>query len=219
MEKIEFSKRQLEIIQAAIELLDEKGYNELSLRDIAKKLDVKAPAIYWHFKSNALLVDYIAEYLLQQTLGNLKIRQNDEKWQDWLKENILELRNAMLSVRDGGRIITGAHFYPAVTLAYLIEYCLVSLRSAGISNKSSRTIVMTAIHYTFGHVIEEQSGTDTLDSDIPTDSFFIFGSLPNLIEISDPTITENTLSNENEFLCGLQLILDGAKSIISNQKN
>ncbi|MFC4651300.1 TetR family transcriptional regulator [Lactococcus nasutitermitis] len=210
MKKIEFSKRQLEIVKAAIELLDEKGYNELSLRDIAKKLDVKAPAIYWHFKNKALLVDYIAEYLLQQTLGDLQVRKPDEPWQDWLKENILQLRKAMLSVRDGGRIVTGAHFYPAITLAYLIEYCLVSLRSAGINNKNSRLIVMTAIHYTFGHVIEEQSGTDTLDEDTPPDSFFIFGSLPNLLEISDPTITEESLSDEGEFLAGLQLIIDGA---------
>lgn len=209
MNKIEFSKRQLEIIQAAIELLDEKGYNDLSLRDIAKKLDVKAPAIYWHFKNKALLIDYIAEYLLQQTLSELQPRTEDEPWQDWLRNHILLLRQAMLSCQDGGRIVAGAHLYPTVTLAFFMENALASLRSSGINPVLSRIIVMTTIHYTFGHVIEEQAGSETLDPDTPRDAFS-FDSLPNLLEISDPTITEKTLSDEAEFLAGLQLIIDGA---------
>ncbi|MCT0016008.1 TetR family transcriptional regulator [Lactococcus lactis subsp. lactis] len=209
MDKIKFSKRQLDVIQAAIELLDEKGYNELSLRDIAQKLGVKAPAIYWHFKNKALLIDYIAEYLLQQTLSELKSRTDDETWQDWLRNHILLLRQAMLSCQDGGRIVAGAHLYPTITLAMLMENALVSLRSAGIDMRHSRIIVMATIHYTFGHVIEEQAGSESLELNMPRDPFF-FESFPNLFELSDPTVTKETLSDEAEFLAGLQLIIDGA---------
>lgn len=48
---LKLSERQQEIVEAALELLAEKGYDELSIRDIGKKLGVKAPAIYWHLKN------------------------------------------------------------------------------------------------------------------------------------------------------------------------
>ncbi|NRZ87076.1 AcrR family transcriptional regulator [Clostridium beijerinckii] len=35
---LEINDKQNKIIEAALELLNEKGYNELSLRDIAKKI-------------------------------------------------------------------------------------------------------------------------------------------------------------------------------------
>ncbi len=210
MNKIEFSKRQLEIIQAAIELLNEKGYNELTLRDIAKKLGVKAPAIYWHFKNKALLIDYIAEYLLQQTLRDIRPRKGNELWQNWLRTHILLLRKAMLSCGDGGRIVAGAHLYPAITLASLMENALASLRSAGLDLVQSRTIIMTSIHYTFGHVIEEQAGSETFDIDAPRDDFTP-SAFPNLFELTDPTVTKKTLADKNEFLAGLQLIIAGVQ--------
>ena len=46
--KLNFKQEQ--IISAALELLASGGLNEMSLRDIAKKLDIKAPALYWYFK-------------------------------------------------------------------------------------------------------------------------------------------------------------------------
>lgn len=163
-EDLGLSDKQWEIIETALELLSEKGYNELSMRDIAKKLNVKAPAIYWHFKNKAALVDYMAEYILRKEMGNFSPRAGQQSWQDWMIHHISLLRKAMLSYPDGGRVVAGAHLFPAVTLAKIMEYSLDSLYSAKIDMDTAQSIVLTAIHYTFGYVIEEQADRHSFES-------------------------------------------------------
>jgi TetR/AcrR family tetracycline transcriptional repressor len=63
----------------------------------------------------------------------------------------------MLAHREAARVVAGAHLYPAVTLARISEACLQALHAAGIDLLEARTIAMTVIHFTFGHVIEEQA--------------------------------------------------------------
>jgi len=154
------SDDQRRIITAALELLDEVGLNELSLRKLAAKLNLKAPALYWHFKNKEELIDYMAEAILSEEFADLTPRAQDEPWQDWTITLCKRLRKAMLGYRDGGRIVTGAHFFPAITLVRLFETSAQSLTSAGVEEVHAELIVSTAVHFTFGRVIEEQSGPE-----------------------------------------------------------
>ncbi|MBE6087684.1 MAG: TetR family transcriptional regulator [Clostridium beijerinckii] len=207
---LEINDKQNKIIEAALELLNEKGYNELSLRDIAKKLDVKAPAIYWHFKNKAMLLDYMAEYILQKELGDFEPRKDEQTWQDWLTYNINLFRKAMLSYRDGGRVVAGAHLFPAVTLAKFMEYSLVSLCSSGMDIKTATSVMITSIRYTFGYVIEEQS--DKYSDKAPEDNILNSGNFPNLMEVMKIGDTEDTA-----FKLGLELIVVGGSEVMSKK--
>lgn len=148
---------QQRIINAALDLLDEVGLQELSLRKLAAKLDLKAPALYWHFKNKEALIDNMAETILRSEFADLAIRTADETWQDWLVNMCRRLRKAMLAHRDGARVVAGAHVYPAITLMRLLEAGLESLTSAGVERKHASLIIMTAVHFVFGNVIEEQA--------------------------------------------------------------
>ena len=208
---LELSDKQQEIIEAALKLLGEKGYNDLSLRDIAKKINVKAPAIYWHFQNKAMLMDYMAEYILRKGMGDFSPRKNEQAWQDWLICHISLLRKAMLSYPDGGRVVAGAHLIPAITLAKLMEYSLASLCSAGIGLRTAQCIVLTTIHYTFGFVIEEQA--DKLDQK-KQPKYAITGiNINNLMEIRNAGGTYN-----QNFLSGLELIIFGRSGIEPQKK-
>lgn len=208
--KLEINDKQNKIIEAALELLNGKGYNELSLRDIAKKLDVKAPAIYWHFKNKAMLLDYMAEYILQKELGDFEPRKDEQTWQDWLTYNICLFRKAMLSYRDGGRVVAGAHLFPAVTLAKFMEYSLVSLCNSGMDIKTATSVMITSIRYTFGYVIEEQS--DKYSDKAPEDNILNTGNFPNLMEVMRIGDTEDTA-----FKLGLELIIVGGSEVMSKK--
>ena len=151
------SDEQRRIIAAAIELLDEVGLNDLSLRKLALKLDFKAPALYWHFKNKDSLIDYMAEGILTEEFTEVSPRGKDEDWQAWFMELCRRLRRAMLAHRDGARIVAGAHLFPAVTLVRLLEAASDSLVSAGVNEERAELIITTAVHFTFGRVIEEQS--------------------------------------------------------------
>jgi TetR/AcrR family tetracycline transcriptional repressor len=167
---------QQRIIGAALELLGEDGLNNLSLRKLASRLQLQAPALYWHFKSKDVLVDYMAEAILSREFHDLAPRRPDESWPHWLRSQMVKLRRAMLAYPDGGRVVAGAHLFPAVTLGQLFECTLESLESAGIDLQTARHILMTTSTYAFGFVIEEQAApnpeeVDMLDQEAMTARF------------------------------------------------
>jgi TetR/AcrR family tetracycline transcriptional repressor len=204
------SDTQQRIIEAALVLLEEDGLNNLSLRKLATKLDMKAPALYWHFNSKDVLIDHMAEAILAKSFHDLQPRNENQSWQDWLQENMMKLRRAMLAYPDGARVVAGAHLQPAVTLAKLFEYCLISVNSSGKSLKEARYVLMTATTYTFGFVIEEQSS--------PSDEEIGAMRLEDM-ELRFPNIVKATKEAhvsfrdlDKDYKIGLDYIIKGASS-------
>jgi TetR/AcrR family transcriptional regulator, tetracycline repressor protein len=201
--------RQEQIVAAALESLKADGLNGLSLRGIAKRLNVQAPALYWHFKNKEALIDYMAESILQGEFKDLEARQADRPWQDWLEEHLIRLRRAMLAYPDGGRVVAGAHFYPAVTLPAFMDRALESLTSDGVSLQVASHVVMTAVYYTFGFVIEEQAGTNRDDlADFDEETFF--GSFPHLGQLL--VAAEGRGAPDSDFTIGLRYIIEGSQA-------
>lgn len=151
------SSDQIRIISAALELLDEAGLNNLSLRKLADKLDLRAPALYWYFKNKEVLIDYMAEAILRKEFQEIHPCTSDEQWQEWLIVLCHRLRKAMMSHRDGARIIAGARLDRTITLMKIFEVSLQSLIHAGIDFQRASLIITTAICFVFGNSIEQQS--------------------------------------------------------------
>jgi TetR/AcrR family tetracycline transcriptional repressor len=202
----ELNVRQEEIVAAALEQLRAKGLDSLSLREIAKLLRMQAPGLYWHFKNKEVLIDFMAEAILQKEFKDLHPRQDQEDWQDWLTAQMKKLRKAMLAYPDGGRVVAGAHLNPTVTLAKIFECGLESLRSASIDAQTALHIITTSSYYTFGYVIEEQAspslsqmesfGSESLEEQYP--------NMANAIkEAARMGITE-----DDNYLAGLKLIIN-----------
>lgn len=162
------------IVEAALRVLDREGFSNLTLRRVATELGVQAPAIYWHIKDKAELADYMAEAILSRQFKDLSPRHDDEQWQEWLLGTMQQLRSAMWLYRDGGRIVTGARLYPAVTLVKLFDVSMQSLVSSGIPLEKSGRIIAAVVHFVFGRVIEEQSGpTKEQAASINLDELFV----------------------------------------------
>ncbi len=146
------------IIREALNLLDESGLEGVTLRKLAKRLDIQAPALYWHFKNKKTLVNEMAEAILQEEFHVITARQDNEPWQDWLIDMFNRLRQALLSHTDGGRVVAGAHL--SLSMAHFSETTMKTLVDAGVDLRQSRLIVITATRFTFGHVVEEQTRID-----------------------------------------------------------
>lgn len=145
------------IVQAALTVLDREGFSSLTLRRVAAELNVQAPALYWHVKDKTELIDHMAEAMLRVEFKDLVARKSDEEWQEWLVDVMKRLRHAMWSYRDGGRIVTGAHLSPALTLVKLFDVATQSLVSTGMPIEKAGRIIAAVTHFVFGRVIEEQS--------------------------------------------------------------
>lgn len=52
----EFTERQKEIVEAAIQLIAEGGIQELTIRNLARRIGVSEPALYRHFESKLAIL-------------------------------------------------------------------------------------------------------------------------------------------------------------------
>ncbi|WP_407403663.1 TetR/AcrR family transcriptional regulator [Chryseobacterium sp.] len=70
---MELKEKQQKILDVAIELFKEKGYMGSSVRDLAKKLDIKAASLYAHISSKEEILEWICFGIAQDFFENLEM--------------------------------------------------------------------------------------------------------------------------------------------------
>jgi TetR/AcrR family tetracycline transcriptional repressor len=193
-----------DVIAAALELLDERGVDGVTLRDVAARLRVQAPALYWHFAGKSDIVDGMAHAMLTGFVDELEMPTDPAEWRTWMRQAAHGLRSAMLSHRDGARIVAGAGLGRARSLAVLIEKMLAVLEQAGFDPVTASAGGRAVISYSFGAVIEEQSPID-VDVTGPQIQEFL-KEFPGIAKSIDAQLR---LSPQAQFDLGLELILRG----------
>ncbi|RRJ64953.1 TetR/AcrR family transcriptional regulator [Paenibacillus oralis] len=79
------------ILNAAMEVITEKGYDKTVISDIVKKAGVAQGTFYLYFPSKKALIPAIADHLLTITFGNIKEKaQDQESFRDVLQVIINE---------------------------------------------------------------------------------------------------------------------------------
>jgi TetR/AcrR family tetracycline transcriptional repressor len=195
------------VIAASLVLLDEKGIDGVTLRDVASRLRVQAPALYWHFAGKSDIVDGMAHAMLAGFVDALEPPADPQQWRPWLRKAAHGLRGAMLAHRDGARIVAGAGLGRARSLAALMEKMLAVLERAGFDPVTASAGTRTVIGYAFGAVIEEQSPPPT---DVPEPQIKEFlKDYPGIARAIDAQLR---LSPTAQFDMGLELILRGLDS-------
>ncbi|MFK8848718.1 TetR/AcrR family transcriptional regulator C-terminal domain-containing protein [Streptomyces sp. Ac-502] len=147
------------VAETALGLLNDVGLEGLTLRGIAKELDVKAPALYWHFKNKQELLDEMATVLLRQMTAPLAEAGDGSGGGDWramLTEACRRTRHTLLGYRDGGKVFGGTRLRDQALLRPM-ESLLATMRSAGFTTERAARAWFTTYAYTIGYVIEEQS--------------------------------------------------------------
>src|ERR1700722_17033921 len=84
------------IVAEALLLLDEVGFQGLTLRRLADRLKVKAAALYWHFENKQDLIDAIAERIMVSEYERRKSPDMANlSWRDLLKTVAYTNRDAL----------------------------------------------------------------------------------------------------------------------------
>ncbi len=142
------------VADTALALLNETGLDGLTLRAIAKELDVKAPALYWHFKDKQALLDEMATEMYRRMVAGTRLDPGDT-WQERLRKANHGLRDALLAYRDGAKVFSGSRF-TGTEHAHAMEETLRLFTAAGFTLGQAVRATTTAFTYTIGFVIEEQ---------------------------------------------------------------
>jgi TetR/AcrR family tetracycline transcriptional repressor len=143
------------MIAAALELLDEAGLDGLTLRRLASRLNVQAPAIYWHFKNKQELLDEMASAVLRVGIQQPPVA-GAVKWDKWAMAYGKGLRRILLLHRDGAKMVSGTRLTDNSLYAPM-ELALRTLADAGFSSYLSLLSLSTIYSYVVGFVIEEQA--------------------------------------------------------------
>lgn len=156
--------RRDEVLDAALELLDEVGLEALTTRRLAERLGVQPGALYRHFPSKAALLDAMVEQVaaggasgaMAEPSGGEHRAEPVGDWADQLRQIATGLRAAMLSRRDGARLLaTFRKPSPAAEQAYfqLIEL----LVAADATPADAATGIDTLFAFVNGFTMEEQA--------------------------------------------------------------
>ena len=144
------------LVRAALALLNEVGLDGLTLRRIAKELDVQAPALYWHFANKQALLDEMATTMARDLLAESGTPDPSWTWERFLAETARGMRAMMLAYRDGARVFSGTYLTDDSLLASM-EIPLRTLVDAGFSLHDAVLGWQSLYAYTVGYVIEEQA--------------------------------------------------------------
>lgn len=144
------------VVQEALNLLNEVGVEGLTTRRLAKALGVQGPALYWHFKNKQELLDDMAQAIIRDAYGPISPGRD---WAEWLAEGARRVRRAMLSYRDGARILAG--FRPKTPMGRFDQApWFESLSRAGFKETDALWAMLAVGLFTLGWTMDEQAAQD-----------------------------------------------------------
>ncbi|MFE7591515.1 TetR/AcrR family transcriptional regulator C-terminal domain-containing protein [Kitasatospora sp. NPDC057512] len=165
-----------QVVDTALDLLNEAGLDGLTLRAIAARLDVKAPALYWHFKDKQALLDEMATEMMRRMTARAAAGAATEAdgagrvpapgdWRETYLRTMRTLRAELLRYRDGAKVYSGSRFTDTGYAADLDTWLRLLVES-GFTPVAAARAWQTAYSYTIGYVIEEQAmGPNSFDGE------------------------------------------------------
>jgi AcrR family transcriptional regulator len=151
-----------QIVQAALQLLDEVGLDGLTMRRLAERLDIKAASLYWHVRDKEELIVLLAN----EICGSLGTLDPSLSWREQLAQFADRYRQRLLSHRDAARVMLLSGPPSGANRLDLVEMLLSVLLKAGFSPKDAAFAGFLLNDYVTTFVMEESRDSDpTTDQD------------------------------------------------------
>lgn len=191
-----------QVVAAALEILDEYGLGDLTMRRLAGSLGVQPGALYWHVANKQALLAEVADAIVAE----LPAREADGTpapsstasaprpaaggpgdlgdVAGWARA----LRRTLLAHRDGADVVAAAYALRSdedPTVAALTE----RVRAAGVRAVQAEAGAAALVHYVLGHTAHEQSRAQ--------------------LAAAAPATAAAEHDAEERFELGLALLLDG----------
>lgn len=144
------------VVRVALALLNEVGFDGLTVRRLAARLGVQNPALYWHFQNKQELLTRMAQAMLAEAFAEVKLLPASGEWAVWLADVARRLRQTLLSYRDGTRVVAAADLTESAQLV-VFDLALQVLTAAGFELRLALLSVVTLFDFTLGATFEEQA--------------------------------------------------------------
>jgi TetR/AcrR family tetracycline transcriptional repressor len=174
-----------QIVAQAFALLEEEGLESLSMRKLAGKLEVQAPALYWHVADKAEVLGLMAREVYAAAYAGTKAAQD---WRDWLRQFGRALRASLASHRDAARLCAVAKPPSPVDARIQASAIAAPLVVLGLEEEQALAHQAAIISFTLGWSTYEANGPmrDFLRQMMDFDATFAIG-LDALVDGLDQT--------------------------------
>lgn len=182
-----FTKRQQQIIEAAIKIIAVNGIQNLTIKTLANKVGVTEPALYRHFDNKLEILKAIISYFQNKMKPAIEKLNRSAKALDKIEKFILEHLKIISSNPDFAKVIfSEANFQNEETLILKVNNMM----------KKSHKILET--------VVQKGQNNGEIRNDISSLSIvrMIIGSLRLLVTQWSMSDMIFNLQSEGEQLCG-----------------
>jgi AcrR family transcriptional regulator len=139
-----------DVVAKAIEVLDDYGLADLTMRRLGAELGVRPSALYHHFADKQTLLAAIADELLARASWPVA-----GEWADRTAAICATLRDQLLAYRDGAELVATVHSF-GLGARQPYELLVASLTEGGagpLAPQAARTL----LHFVYGHAVDEQT--------------------------------------------------------------
>jgi TetR/AcrR family tetracycline transcriptional repressor len=218
--QVEPALDQRQIVQAALCLLDEVGFDGLTMRSLAKKLGIKAASLYWHVRGKQDLLSLMAEEICAP------MREPDRTlpWQDQLEVLGNEYRGVLLAHRDAARVLASSGGPSGQHRLRLTEIMLRTLLDAGFGKKDAVYAGFLLNDYVTTFVLEETQYANTAAENASEESSSGVqnwvealppNDYPSLVALADYLIEPDV---DERFRFGIEILRNGLETRLARLK-
>lgn len=163
-----------QIVAQAFILLEEEGLERLSMRRLASKLKVQAPALYWHVADKAELLGMMSRDIYGAAYAGVGAA---EDWRGWLRQFGRTLHASFAAHRDGARLCAIARPSSPVDVPAHASRIAAPLAVFGLDAKQALAHQAAVISFTLGWTTFETNGPmrDFLRQMMDFDATFTIG--------------------------------------------
>jgi AcrR family transcriptional regulator len=202
------------VLQAALALADARGFDAISMRNVARALGVEAMSLYNHVAGKEDVVDGLVEIVF----GEIEVAApGTVDWRTAMRERALSVRAALNRHRWAVGLMEG-RMNPGPASLRNHDAVLGCLRESGFSFRAAVHAYSVMDAYVYGFALQEKG----LPFDAPEDTARVMqrqrqnvpemDGYPYLVEAEAELATAG-YDYDAEFAFGLDLILDGLERL------
>lgn len=144
-----------QLVAAAFEVLEDEGLEGLSMRRLAARLGVQAPALYWHVGEKAELLGLMARQIYADAYASVAPASD---WRQWLIGFGRSLRTSFAAHRDGARLCAVARPPTDADPASRADRIAEPLTEFGLDGRTALAFQASVISLTLGWAAFEANG-------------------------------------------------------------
>jgi AcrR family transcriptional regulator len=197
------------VLRAAVALADRGGVGALSMRKLAQELGVEAMSLYHHVANKDDILDGIVDVVF----GEIELPTGEAGWEAAMRRRSVSAREA-LRRHPWATGLMESRRTPGPANIRHHDAVLGVLRNAGFPVELAAHAYSLLDSYIYGFALQEASlpfHTPEETAEVAQEIMAVFPAddYPHLAEIATEHVLQPGYDYGNEFLYGLDLILDG----------